>query len=291
LTVTSYNIVEILSRKVQAMSSKTQRQKKADSAVAGGSSLETAELYTPEGVAIMGAINRLESGIHAKFDTHAAEIRGEISMVREEMHNTFSSLKEDLKTQSERLTSLETATSEWTTSLHSLEPTVVSLQREVASLQAKCIDLECRSRRSNLRLVGIPEGLEGPEIFDLPEPPLLARAHRTLAPKPAEGSRPRAFVICFHRYDVKEDIWRKASRDGQLKFRDKNVFVFPDFPPEIAKKRAAYYEVKRLLRSMPDVKYGLKGLTGFRITKNGAEHMFDTPAAALAFVKQHLLPA
>lgn len=148
----------------------------------------------------------------------------------------------------------------------------------------------------------IPEGLEGPqptkfvadalaEIFDLSEPPLLARAHRTLAPKPAEGSRPRAFVICFHRYDVKEDIWRKASRGGQLKFRDKTVFVFPDFPPEIAKKRAAYYDVKRLLRSMPDVKYGLRRLTGFRITKNGAEHVFDTPAAALAFVKQHLLPA
>lgn len=258
------------------MSSKTQRQKKADSAGAGGSPLETAELSTPEGVAIMGAINRLESGIHAKFDAHAAEIRGEISLIREEMHNTFTSFKEDLKTQSERLTSLETATSEWTTNLHSLEPTVVSLQKEVASLQAKCIDLECRSRRSNLRLVGIPEGLEGPqptkfvadalvEIFDLSEPPLLARAHRTLAPKPAEGSRPRAFVICFHRYDVKEDIWRKASRSGQLKFRDKTVFIFPDFPPEIAKKRAAYYEVKRLLRSMPDVKYGLKGLTGFRI--------------------------
>lgn len=284
------------------MSSKTQRQKKADSSVAGGSPLEAVELSTPEGVAIMGAINRLESGIHAKFDVHAAEIRGEISLIREEMHNTFSSFKEDLKTQSERLTNLETATSEWTTSLHSLEPTVVSLKKEVASLQAKCIDLECRSRRSNLRLVGIPEGLEGPqptkfvadalaEIFDLSEPPLLARAHRTLAPKPAEGSRPRAFVICFHRYDVKEDIWRKASRGGQLKFRDKTVFVFPDFPPEIAKKRAAYYDVKRLLRSMPDVKYGLRGLTGFRITKNGAEHVFDTPAAALAFVKQHLLPA
>lgn len=128
------------------------------------------------------------------------------------------------------------------------------------------------------------------EISDLPEPPLLARAHRTLAQKPAEGSLSRAFVICFHRYDVKEDIWRKAS-GGQLKFRDKTAFIFPDIPPEIAKKRAAYYEVKHLLRSMPDVKYGLKGLTGFRITKNGDEHTFDASAVAMAFVKQHLLPA
>ncbi|RXN25168.1 putative transposase element L1Md-A101/L1Md-A102/L1Md-A2 [Labeo rohita] len=269
----------------------------------GGSSLERAkcdELSTPESVAIMAAINRLESGIHAKFDAHAAEIRGKISLVREEMHNKFSSLKEDLKSQNEHLTCLETATSEWTTSLHSLKPTAVSLQKEITSLQAKCLDLECLSRRSNLRLVGIPEGLEGPqptkfiadalvEIFDLPEPPLLARAHRTLASKPAEGSRLRAFVICFHRYDVKEDIWQKASQGGQLKFRDKTVFVFPDFPPEIAKKWAAYYKVKHHLRSMPDVKYSLKGLTGFRITKNGAEHTFDT--AAMAFVRQNLLPA
>lgn len=44
------------------MSSKTQRQKKADSSVAGGSPLEMVELSTPEGLAIMGAINRLESG-------------------------------------------------------------------------------------------------------------------------------------------------------------------------------------------------------------------------------------
>ncbi len=48
-----------------------------------------------------------------------------------------------------------------------------------------------------------------------------------------------------------------------------------------------YYEAKRLLRSMPDVKYGLKGLTGFRITKDGTEHTFDTPTATMAFVKQH----
>ncbi len=121
------------------MTTKAQRQKKTDSAATGSSSLETAkcdEVSTPEGMAIMAAISRLESGIHAKFDAHAAEIRGEISLVREEMHNTFSSLKEDLKSQSERLTSLETATSEWTTSLHLLEPTVTSLQKEITSLQA-----------------------------------------------------------------------------------------------------------------------------------------------------------
>lgn len=57
-------------------------------------------------------------------------------------------------------------------------------------------DLECRSH-----LLGIPKGIKFvaemlKEIFALNEPPLLARAHRTLVAKPTEGQRPRVFVIC-----------------------------------------------------------------------------------------------
>ncbi len=65
--------------------------------------------------------------------------------------------------------------------------------------------------------------------------------------------------------------------------------IFPHFPPEIAKKRAANYDVKRVLRSRSDVKYGLRGLTGFRITHGGVEHKFDTPAEAMDYVKRHLM--
>ncbi|TRY58127.1 hypothetical protein DNTS_034685 [Danionella cerebrum] len=86
--------------------------------------------------------------------------------------------------------------------------------------------------------------------------------------------------------------WSQLLRTGSvtLKFKDKNVHVFPDFPPEIAKKRAAYYDVKRLLRPRSDVKYGLRGLTGFRITYNNSEHIFDSPAEAMAFVKHRIIP-
>lgn len=171
--------------------------------------------------------------------------------------------------------------------MQALEPTVTSLRNEITALQAKCTDLECRSRRSNLRLVGIPEGMEGTQptkcisealqdTFNLREPPLLARAHRTLAARPAEGQRPRAFVICFHRFDVKEDILRMAIQSKQLKFKDRFVHIFPDFPPEIAKKRAAYYDVKRVLKFRSNVKYG-------------TEHKFDTPAEAIDYVKRHIM--
>ncbi len=154
----------------------------------------------------MAEIKSLEAGIYQKFDAHAAEFRKEISSLREEVHNLLTAVTSEVNAHEERLTSLENATSAWTTSLQVLEPAVASLRNEIAALQAKCTDLECRSRRSNVRLVGIPEGMEGTqptkfiaealqEIFNLCEPPLLARAHRTLAARPAEGQRPRAFVM------------------------------------------------------------------------------------------------
>lgn len=286
---------------IYASMSKAPRQKKTDSVNSNGSAESSKdEASITDGATIMAAIKSLEAGIYQKFDTHATEFRKEIASLREEVHNSLTAVTSEVKAHEERLTSLENATSEWTTNLQALEPTVASLRNEIVALQAKCTDLECRSRRSNLRLVGIPEGMEGTqptkyiaealqEIFSLREPPLLARAHRTLAARPAEGQRPRAFVICFHRFDVKEDILRRAIQAKQLKFKDRTVYIFPDFPPEIAKKRAAYYDVKRLLRSRSDVKYGLRGLTGFRITHVGIEHKFDTPAEAMDYVKQHIM--
>ena len=78
-----------------------------------------------------------------------------------------------------------------------------------AKLKAKLTDLEGRSRRCNVRLIGVPEAVEGswPTSFFsnflvdvlgkdvLPSPPELDRAHRTLKPKPAVGEKPRAVII------------------------------------------------------------------------------------------------
>lgn len=49
------------------------------------------KLSTP--VPIIITISRLESGIHAKFDAHAAEIQSKISLEQEEMHNIFVSVR------------------------------------------------------------------------------------------------------------------------------------------------------------------------------------------------------
>lgn len=142
----------------------------------------------------------------------------------------------------------------------SLETTVECLQSEVCNLNIKCLDLEGRSCCQNICLVGIEEGKEGgnlqqfcatalKEILDLQDTPRLDHGHCSLVPKPRDGKRPRPFIMRVHHGDVKDHILCLSSQKKQLYYRGKRVFIFPEFTLEVARKRAAFADVKRLLKS------------------------------------------
>ncbi|KAA0715464.1 hypothetical protein E1301_Tti019579 [Triplophysa tibetana] len=59
---------------------------------------------------------------------------------------------------------------------------------------------------------------------------------------------------------------------------------------EVAKKRAAFTDVKRLLHSCPGVKFGLRFPATLKITlPGGATHTFEDPATAMDFAKEEIL--
>lgn len=148
-----------------------------------------------------------------------------------------------------------------------LEATVSMLTTQVKCLDDWCEDLEGRIRRNNIRVLGVPEGLEGPRatvfvaqlVQDLLglEKPLLDRAHRTLWEKPKEGSLPRLFVARVHFFPVRTLILQRAGEASPLLYKGKRISIFPDYTSSVAKKRAAFSTVKRILRSHTDVKCGL----------------------------------
>lgn len=124
-----------------------------------------------------------------------------------------------------RLTAAENLAGDNYERLTSTEKTVKMLEAQNKSLQDRLDDLENRARRVNLRIINIPEGSEkgrdltefisdllmenlGAGVFT--RPPDLERAHRSLAPKPGPGGRPRPFVICFHRFQEREKVFRWA---------------------------------------------------------------------------------
>lgn len=151
------------------------------------------------------------------------------------------------------------------------------------------------------RLVGIEEGRDGgkpwqfcatalKEVLDLQDAPRLDRRHRSLAPKPRDGERLRPFMMRVHHGDVKDHILRLSSQKKQLYYQGKCVFIFPDFAPEVAKKKAAFVDVKQLLKDVPDVKFGLRFPANLQITFAGEEKSFEDTELAMDYVKQNILP-
>lgn len=195
---------------------------------------------------------------------------------------------------------LEHAATDQDGRLTSLQASVSKLNALAASLAQKCEDLESRSRLNNVRLVGVPEALEGSQptefvasllqdLLGLAAKPVLDRAHRTLRARPAEGEPPRPFVIRVNLLQARNEILRKARESSPLIYKGKQVFIFPDFTTAVAKKRATFTKVKKELRSCPGIRFGLLFPATLRITlSDGTIRKFDDPALAGDFVEKNL---
>lgn len=180
-----------------------------------------------------------------------------------------------------------------------LEATCAMLTESSAKMVAKVIDLESRSRRNNIRVIGLPESIEGPrpstffsellaEVLGdsvLTSPPECDRAHRALTAKPKPGQRPRPVLIRLHKFQQKELIIREArARRGKLQYRGTPIAIYEDYPPEVMEQRYKYKEVMSEL-----YKLGLKPALLFPaklsiVTKEGGRKRFASVAEAKDYI-------
>ncbi|KAI4894558.1 hypothetical protein NFI96_004454 [Prochilodus magdalenae] len=138
----------------------------------------------------------------------------------------------------ETLGSLTEAVSAHDARIDSLESALKKMEGVNTALQQKIEDLEGRSRRNNIRIIGVPEGAEGKRPTDfvaelLPKllgeenfnlPLVVDRAHRSLQPRPADGARPRPIIARIHLFQVKEKIMQLRRLHGPLQFRSNKVW-------------------------------------------------------------------
>lgn len=251
----------------------------------------------------------ISSDIREQMRALKDELRGEMTMIRQECKADITALKKELSPQLQALsdTQREAANTqgEMGRSLSDMSDRVVTLEKSHQALfdkheklSEKYMDLENRSRRQNLRIVGISEDAEGghpsrfvadllqqilgAENFDAP--PMIDRAHRTLAPKPRAGERPRALVVRMHYYADKEKILQLSREKGKLFYKGSPVHIFPDITPEVGRLRAAFNPVKAKLRAA-GVPYSLYFPARLAITVKGSRHMFTDPQAAETFAR------
>lgn len=170
------------------------------------------------------------------------------------LENKFDNIQSVIEDHGQRLSSMELATEDLSQRVADLENVCSGLKQDNSKLLAKVVYLESRSRRQNLRILGLAESTEGPrpteffsgllaEVFGqdtLPSPPEIDRAHHSLAAKPAPGQRPRPVILRLHRFQVKELLIREARRRGKLDYHGQQIRIVDDYCPEVVSKRAEY---------------------------------------------------
>ncbi|KAJ7999903.1 hypothetical protein DPEC_G00199240 [Dallia pectoralis] len=136
-----------------------------------------------------------------------------------------------VEAQGRQISDLEQGLSDYSDRAVALELAVTRLTSECAQMADKIDDLESRSHRCNLRVVGIPERLEGadpvafmsgffPEVLGdsfAPSPMKLDRAHH-LGPHPTPGSAaksgPRVMIVKFHNFRDNEGTTSLSRKEN-----------------------------------------------------------------------------
>ncbi|KAI2645987.1 LINE-1 retrotransposable element ORF1 protein [Labeo rohita] len=203
----------------------------------------------------------LKNALSNEFDT----LKSELQAVKSEIASNASALRSDLETIKTTVSDMERGLSSCSDNATVLQNTVHKLEKKVESLQEKCLDMEGRMRRSNIRILNVAEesGSCTPtsvskllkDTLKMNKEVLIDRSHRTLQAKRADG-KPRAIIAKKHYYQDCVEILCGVRETGPLHYKGSTILIFPDSPPSVAHARSAFKEVRKLLRGREGVCYG-----------------------------------
>ncbi len=133
--------------------------------------------------------------------------------------------------------------------------TVTDLRNQLERLTEKMTDMEDKSRRNNVWLVGLPEGVEGSDVAGFLRGNLskwipslkgrnieIDRAHRVYDGR-KNSDRPRTLIFRVLRWHDRSEILKGARQAYPVKCTQDNVTLlfFPDFSPVTTAKRKAWF--------------------------------------------------
>ncbi|KAJ1172954.1 hypothetical protein NDU88_004796 [Pleurodeles waltl] len=202
------------------------------------------------------------------------------------------SMRSDIAGFQSRVTGLEQR-------MGSLETQVAASQdrdQDLLYLRSKLMDMDYRSRRDNIRLLGIPEKEEGTDIqafldSTLPkltsldfDPPLeFQRAHR-VGPKCSDkSSRPRPIIACLLRHNQTRQILQAARSHGPFQIGQHDIRITADYSKDTNERRKAFLALSPRLQQL-EMKYGLFDPARMWVTKNGVSKDFYNPEELRLFL-------
>ncbi|KAJ1161614.1 hypothetical protein NDU88_002098 [Pleurodeles waltl] len=161
--------------------------------------------------------------------------------------------------------------------------------QDLLYLRSKLTDMEVRSRRDNIRLLGIRENKEGtdmqaflsstfPKMTSLDfDPPLeFQRAHR-IGPKHSDNSsRPRPIIACLLRHNQTRQILQVARTHGPFRIDQHDIRITADYSKETNERRKAFLALRPRLPQL-EMKYGIFDPARMWVTKNGVSKDLYNP--------------
>ncbi|CAL9685133.1 unnamed protein product [Knipowitschia caucasica] len=160
-------------------------------------------------------------------------------------------------------------------------------------LRDKVIELECRQRCKNIRILNLKESTEGndptmffeafiPKLLQLPVTTIpIDRAHRGFG-IPGHG-RPRAVVLKLQRSRDVAKIRSAVKRLGNPQYEGRTLRLVPDTPPEVRIARRAFNTVCAELFKR-DIRFRMAYPAILSFEANGGQKSFKDPNKAEAFV-------
>lgn len=175
---------------------------------------------------------------------------------------------------------------------------VTQMDRLLRIIAEKNEDLEARSRRNNVRILGLAETtntgkmevfvenlvteLFGKEAFS--SHLIVERAHRSLTARPPPGAQPRPIIARFLNYRDRDAVLRRARELGAVKYGNANLSFFPDFTPSVQEGRRKFAGVKKKLQTQ-EIPYAMLYPAKLKITLQGKQHLFQNPQQVEDFLK------
>ncbi|XP_029448605.1 uncharacterized protein LOC115086312 [Rhinatrema bivittatum] len=196
------------------------------------------------------------------------ELRSDLQTQKSEILARMEEMKEDLNGMGRRVDELDLRADNQSAHLDNLRQTTTHLTSEMETMAEKLEDLENRSRRSNLRIRGVPESdlytdclktataicsdlisshggsSEGATASTLVD---LERAHRALGPR--RDNKPRDIILKFLNYRQKEEVITLARANPNWKWNNLDITVYNDLAPSTLQKRYHLKEVTAALRA------------------------------------------
>lgn len=217
-----------------------------------------------------------------------------VQAVEQALMQGMKELKQDIQAHSKRIGDTEQRISLLDDDLHQAQIQLNDADKRFLEIQQKLDDLENRSCRNNIRVIGLPETykpqhllelcqVDIPRALGLREQCIAERAHR-VGPLFTDRQSPRPIIVRYLNYVDRLNVLQKFRTQNTLDIEGHRLLLFADYSAKLSKKRRAFSTIRTQLHNKK-IKFVLTYPAVLRITTpDGDQHPFEDPEEAEQFL-------